>query len=83
MPGAVRFSTVLIIAAWVVLGGVCVIQLVPHTGKAFMIAIIILCGGAGAIYGLGRAVTKKNPYHQEALVRYVVRSITGRNNLET
>lgn len=83
MPGAVRFSTVVIIVAWIVLGGLCIIKFVPHTGKALMGATVILCGGAGAIYGLGRIVAKDNPYYQEALLRYTVRYISGRTNLET
>lgn len=83
MLGDVRFSTVFIIAVWVLLGGACIVKFVPHSGQALLVAVIILCGGVGALYGLGVMVAKGNPYYQEALLRYVVRLLRRRTNLET
>ena len=83
MPGAVRLSTVLLIVAWMFSGAIVISQFVPPTARNMWTAIIVLSLGVGAIYGTGRMMAKGNPFHQEVLLRGVLRSLRGRTNLET
>lgn len=83
MPGAVRLSTVLMIVAWMFLGAIVVTQFVPPTVRNIWTAIIVIALGTGVLYGAGRLMAKDNPFHQETILRGVLRSLRGRTNLET
>lgn len=83
MPGAVRLSTVLAIAAWLLLGGVAASQLVEANARDIWTAIIVLSLGTGMIYGGGRIMAKDNPFHQEIILRGAIRTLRRRTNLET
>jgi hypothetical protein len=83
MPGAVRFSTGLLIVAWLFAGAIVTSQFVTPTARNMWTALIVLSLGVGAIYGAGHKMAKDNPFHQEVLLRGVLRSLRGRTNLET
>ena len=83
MPGAVRLSTVLLILAWVVLGGTVTTQFVTPTGRNLLTAGIVIALVVGVIYGVGRWMAQHNPFHQEVVIRGVMRSLRRRTNLET
>lgn len=83
MPGAVRLSTVLLILLWVAGGAVFVSQFVTPTSRNIWTAISVISLGCGLIYGGGYLMAQNNPFHQEILLRGVLRSLRGRTNLET
>ena len=83
MPGAVRLSTVLLIVAWIFAGGIVVTQFVEPTSRNIWIAIIGIALGVGMIYGAGYVMAQNNPFHQETVLRGLLRSLRGRTNLET
>lgn len=83
MPGAVRLSTVILILIWVVLGAVVITQFVEPSSRNIWTAIIAVALGCGMIYGAGYIMAQNNPFHQETVLRGLLRSLRGRTNLET
>jgi hypothetical protein len=83
MPGAVRLSTVLLILAWMFSGAIVISQFVTPTARNIWTAIIVMSLGVGVIYGAGRLMAQKNPFHQEVVFRGMLRSLRNRTNLET
>ena len=83
MPGAVRLSAILIILALWLVGVIVISQFITPTSRNVISAIIILCLFTGAIYTAGRMMAKSNPFHQEIVIRSVLRTLRNRTNLET
>ena len=83
MPGAARFSTWVLIVLWWLCGAVFVLQAIEPTGRTILAALIILCLGMGALWAAGVYLARGNPFHQEVILRFVVRAIRGRTDLET
>lgn len=83
MPGAVRLSVILVIALLWLVGAVFMTQLAEPTARNIVGGLTILFMGTGAVWGGGVMLARKNPFHQEVLLRGVLRALRGRTNLET
>jgi hypothetical protein len=83
MPGAARFSTWIMIVLWWFGGAVFVMEAVTPTGRNILMSIVILCLGMGAMWGAGVYMAKDNPFHQEIILRFIVRALRRRTDLET
>lgn len=83
MPGAARFSTWLLIALWWLGGAVFVLQAIEPSGRTILAAGIILCLGMGVLWGGGVYLARGNPFHQEIILRFLVRALRNRTDLET
>lgn len=83
MPGSCRLSTVLVIALWWICGTVFTMYAVTPTGRNIISVIVVLCLGTGAMWYGGVMLAKDNPFYQENLLRFAVRSLRRRTDLET
>lgn len=82
-PGAVRLSTLIAIVIWWLIAAIAVTQFMEPTARNFLGALCICFIVTGAMWGAGYKMTEKNPFHPEVFHRSILRTLRGRNNLET
>lgn len=58
-------------------------KFIEPSARHILSSVVILCAGTGVLWAAGVWLARKNPFFQEVLLRFMVRNLRNRTNLET